>query len=379
MSNYASNNDFRSILNRMLARVPDTFDKREGSIIYDALAPAAAELAQCYIALDVYTHQSYLLTATGINLDNRASDWGILRLEATYAEATIVVYDTSSNLMEVEIGKRFAVPNESGGMKFEITEKISAGTYKAVAEEAGTQGNEYVGNLLPLDDINNLGYATITAISKPAEDEETDDALRYRVLAKLNNEPFAGNVAAYKKLCADIDGVEDCKVFPIWNGGGTVKLAIIAANHTIPSQEFVDDVQTMIDPVTNHGEGLGLAPIGHTVTVVAPTEFQVYISAYVSLKQGYTIESVKADIDEQLENYIYQVQNDFIDNDEITIYISRIIAAILNVTQVINADSIEIKDLEGNIQYTDLTIQLDGDNVIYPTIKSSDIHIEVIQ
>ena len=34
------------ILKRMLARVPNKFDKREGSVIYDALAPVAYELEQ---------------------------------------------------------------------------------------------------------------------------------------------------------------------------------------------------------------------------------------------------------------------------------------------------------------------------------------------
>ena len=35
---------YEDILQRMLDRVPDSMDKREGSIIYDALAPAAVEL-----------------------------------------------------------------------------------------------------------------------------------------------------------------------------------------------------------------------------------------------------------------------------------------------------------------------------------------------
>ena len=83
MSNYSTNNSFNDILERLLANVDDSLDKRQGSIIYDALAPAAAELAQCYIALDVYTDQTYLLTATGKNLDNRAVDYGVTRNIAT--------------------------------------------------------------------------------------------------------------------------------------------------------------------------------------------------------------------------------------------------------------------------------------------------------
>jgi uncharacterized phage protein gp47/JayE len=43
---------YEVILQRMLDRVPDTIDKREGSVIYDALAPAAVELQLMYIELD---------------------------------------------------------------------------------------------------------------------------------------------------------------------------------------------------------------------------------------------------------------------------------------------------------------------------------------
>ncbi|MFC6545371.1 hypothetical protein [Cohnella cellulosilytica] len=53
------------ILQRMLDRVSDDLDKREGSIIYDALAPAAAELAQLYIDLDINYNLSYADSAAG--------------------------------------------------------------------------------------------------------------------------------------------------------------------------------------------------------------------------------------------------------------------------------------------------------------------------
>ena len=34
-----------------------------------------------------------------------------------------------------------------------------------------------------------------------------------------------------------------------------------------PTEEFIQQVQTKIDPTQNNGEGLGIAPIGHIVTV----------------------------------------------------------------------------------------------------------------
>ena len=39
------NMTFENIMDRCLARVTSSVDKREGSIVYDAIAPAAAELA----------------------------------------------------------------------------------------------------------------------------------------------------------------------------------------------------------------------------------------------------------------------------------------------------------------------------------------------
>ena len=50
---------FEDIMARMLRAVPDTFDKRAGSVIYDALAPAAAELVQLYMACDYVLAESF--------------------------------------------------------------------------------------------------------------------------------------------------------------------------------------------------------------------------------------------------------------------------------------------------------------------------------
>ncbi|WP_338135931.1 hypothetical protein [Paenibacillus thiaminolyticus] len=55
------NQTFDVILGRMLERVPDDVDKREGSVIYNACAPAAWELASLYAELDVNMALSLLI------------------------------------------------------------------------------------------------------------------------------------------------------------------------------------------------------------------------------------------------------------------------------------------------------------------------------
>lgn len=364
MSNFSEGNDFEDILARLLENVDASLDKRQGSIIYDALAPAAAELAQCYIALDIFSDQTYLLEAVDENLDNRVADYGLTRRQATNSRVEIEVYNTSNELMDLDdLSARFSVPNEFGGYNFSLIERTNLGTYIAECETAGSEGNEYIGELLPLVSINNLGKAQITTIYKPGEDEETDDELRQRAITKINQEAFAGNKAAYKKFVADIDGVEKSKVFPVWNGGGTVKIAIVAANNTIPAQTFVDYVQELIDPIQNQGQGLGVAPIGHTVTVVAPDRLDIDIEATITPITGYTVAELQSAIEEQIAKYLEEVQENWEDANTLIIYSSKIIAAILGVSQVQNVSNLTINNQSG-----DLTINVTGTNVKFPIL-----------
>lgn len=74
---YSDEMTFDYIMNRMLESVPDTVDKREGSIIYDALAPAAAELVKCYMELDVVMDETFVDTASLQYLMLRCKERGV--------------------------------------------------------------------------------------------------------------------------------------------------------------------------------------------------------------------------------------------------------------------------------------------------------------
>lgn len=346
-------NDYKSILNRLLSNIDNTLDKRQGSIIYDALAPAALELAECYNALEIYQEQTYLKTATGQNLDNRVADYGLTRNQPTYAIRIVKVYNTNNELYNISIGDRFSIPEDYGGYNYVLIENISTGIYKARCETAGSVGNEYLGILLPLYNISGLGKAEITETFQAAEDIEDDESLRKRALNKLNKDAFGGNIADYKRYLDTIDGIGGSKIFPIWNGGGTVKISFINSDYTIPSNEFVNEVQTLIDPITNHGEGLGLAPIGHTVTVVAPTQLNVNITATLELDEGYTISSVQDNVETAIINYIKEVQQNWENTNNLIIYISRIIVAMLSVEGILNVSNVTINNASTDLVLTE--------------------------
>ena len=96
--------DFNTILNELLDEVPNTLDKRQGSIIYDALAPAVLKLAELYTEIDIYYNQTYLATATSQNLDNRVADYGLTRTPTTNAIRLVNVYNTNNELFDIDIG-----------------------------------------------------------------------------------------------------------------------------------------------------------------------------------------------------------------------------------------------------------------------------------
>lgn len=356
--------DYRTILNRLLDNVSNTLDKRQGSIIYDALAPAAMELAQCYSTIEIYYEQTYLKTTTGENLDNRVADYGITRNPATQAIRIIEVYNNDDELYDIEIGSRFSIPADYGGYNFTITEQIETGRYKGLCETAGTVGNEYIGVLLPLYNIQGLGRAEIVGTFQAAEDIEDDESLRKRAINKLNNDAFGGNQADYKRYLESIDGVGGAKIFPVWNGGGTVKISFINSDRTIPSDEFVTEVQDLIDPIPNHAEGVGLAPIGHTVTVVKPTAINIDIKATIELLPDFEISQLEEEITEKINDYITEIQNNWENSSSITIYISRIIANILSVYGVNNVSLVKI-----NENANDLVLQENSTTQEYPILN----------
>lgn len=80
-----SNYDFGDITNRMLQRVPSKIDKRQGSLIYNAVAPASLEFAKIYLMLQAIEKEAFPDTASIEYLKRHAKMKNLSLNEATYA------------------------------------------------------------------------------------------------------------------------------------------------------------------------------------------------------------------------------------------------------------------------------------------------------
>ncbi|WP_282939001.1 baseplate J/gp47 family protein [Paenibacillus sp. RC67] len=347
---------FQTILSRMLERVPADIDKREGSIIYDALAPAAWELAGLYTELDINLNLSFADTATGEYLERRTLEFGIQRKPASKARRKALFYGSGNVPFDIPIGSRFS----GGALNYTVIKKLSTGVFEVECEVSGAAGNQYFGTLLPISYMTGLSKAELSEVLVPGEDVETDASLRQRYFTALNEQPFGGNVADYKKKISDIPGIGGVKVFPVLQGGGTVKCTIISADHTSPSSILVNDVQTIIDPTVNSGEGLGFAPIGHHVTVVGVETVIFNVETSITLESGMTLGQVRADIEAAIEAYMLTLRQSWMNEAQLVVRVSQIESRILTVAGVTDISSTLLNGAAANITLTSEQIPVLG-------------------
>ncbi len=363
---------YENLMSSALARVKDPLDKREGSMIYNGVAPSMAELAQLYIGLDFVFEATYISTAPREYLIERAKDRGMSPKAASAA-----VFRGEFNV-EVPIGSRFSCED----LNFYVAERIANDDtenrigYKVVCETVGAAANDYAGTLIPIEYIDGLSVAELVELLIPGDDEEETEVFRRRVLESLQSKSFGGNQADYRKKVMGIDGVAAVKVHPVWNAdtppasfipstsvqtwfdagmtgvtdetakewivavyqaalakkltvGGTVQLVIMAADHTAPSDELINVVQTAVDPTQNAGEGIGLAPIGHVVKVDGVGLTTINIDLQPTLAAGWTWDAAKPYIEATIDKYFDELADSWEESDGLVVRTAQIESRIL--------------------------------------------------
>jgi len=197
--------------------------------------------------------------------------WGTLfrvpRNEATFAELVINVTGTSGGTLPKD--QEFV---RSDGFIYRVKAEVTvpaSSTVQAtvVAEEAGSQGNMDVGDTLTLvSAISGIeSEAPVDSIAVEADDEESIENYRDRILERLQDPPAGGKVSDYIAFAKTVTGVTRVWVLPAHLGEGTVGVTFVEDNEDpiIPSAAKVDEVQDVMDEE---------APVPADVTVFAPTE-----------------------------------------------------------------------------------------------------------
>lgn len=365
---YVDEQDYEYILNSYLANVRDDVDKREGSIIWDSGAPCCIEIAKAYLYLQAMIMNAFAATATSPYLEYRCAEQGIERHPATTAKRLGTFTDGNDDPYPIVIGTQFSTVGETNLVNFTVTEVFTSegqtvpGSYILECTEPGTIGNEYFGEIVPIYNLSGLATATLSDILIPGEDEEDLEDLRARYFSVVNQKPFAGNIEHYREFTENIQGVGSCQIYPVWAGGGTVKISILDSNFNAPSSTLINTVQQAIDPHYNDdyaGKGIGQAPIGHVVTVVGASNFTVNVQCQIEMTTGLIVNQVRAGIEQNIRDYLLSLRKQWHQATDLNIYGLKVIrarveSAILNATGVTNVISCKLNNAN-----LDITLQED--------------------
>jgi uncharacterized phage protein gp47/JayE len=252
---------YESIMDRMLLAVRNAapeLDIREGSLIFTAVAPIAAELMQMYIELDTVLNETFADTQSLPYLQRRAAERGITH--------------------------------------------------------------------------------------KPGE---TVEQLRRRYFQSLEAMAFGGNIADYIQKVGALPGVGGVRVTPVWNGGGTVLITITDNRRQSPPQSLVEQVQAAVDP--RAGEGMGIAPIGHSVTVEGAEELEVEISAALTLLPGFSLADRRPFIERALDEYYSSLRAAWDDERVTIVRRSAVEQRILSVPGILDVTGTQINGQTGSL------------------------------
>lgn len=344
-------NTFENVLERNLDRIPDEFDKREGSVIYDAIAPMAIEIYLLYSYLDFLFKNAFGDTANRYWLIERAKERGIEPYKATKA-VIIGRFDAKLN-----IGDRFFIDDIYYTVSKLQKEEKELFFYELICNEEGSIGNIEGGKLTPTRTIRNLNLAEIYKLAILGENEEDTEDFRERYFETIKSIAYGGNIDDYRKKVRAIDGVGLVKVIPVWDGGGTVKLIITDSEFKEPTSELISKVQEIIDPIPFHQKGVGIAPIGHYVTVVGAKSKKINITCEILKSRDSNLEEIKREIKSDVEEYFKTQRkkwatyekvdsNIYIEND---IRLAKITSIVLNVADVIDYETIKFTDTDKKI------------------------------
>lgn len=327
------NMTYEYLIKSMLNNVPEGIDKRQGSVIYDAVAPVCAELAKLYVDLDMVIDNCFADTAVREYLIRRGAERGISPYEATKG-----IFKGEFN-RNVDIGTRFNLEQYN----YRAVEKIEDYVYKLECETYGSAPNGITGTMTPVEYIEGLTRCELTQMLIPGEDEEDTEDFRERYFKLLENTAFGGNVSDYKEKVKSIDGVGQVRVKRCeqWKGAGTVGIVITDSDNGIPGEPLVENVQELLDP--DGGEGTGIAPIGHIVDVQAVEALEVKVSISALLAEGVTLNDVEAEINTAVNNY-FNEKNEAWENSGIYLYTSQLNALLMEIEGIINIDEITLNE-----------------------------------
>lgn len=314
---FLNDQDAETIHKRMMEELPPDIDDTEGGFPWDFTKPTALEKAEM---LEFHLTETlkimFPMWAEDQWLDLHAKGRGLTRKPANPASGTLAITGVSGTT--IPAGFKFAAPaiGDQPAIEYETKEKYTMGEdgtveVQVTAIEAGTKGNVPAGSI----NIMMAPIKGITSITNPVPitggaEQESNDELRGRIdeLDATSEASFVGSDGDYKRWAEEVPGVGTALPMPEWAGPGTVKVVLIDANGQPANAAIITEVYNNI---MSPGDRLQRkAPIGATVTIVAPTAKDINYTFLLEIQSGEAEVTVLERFKAQLQTYYIEAKKE---------------------------------------------------------------------
>ncbi|WP_160687201.1 baseplate J/gp47 family protein [Clostridium sp. C2-6-12] len=347
------NNTEKVLKEEMLSSIDSGISKSEGYFVYDAIAPAAKKISECYTALNTILKLMFGDPAPDIPqedydkfIDKDAARHGLKRKQGIHSIGEVTFTGIDNSMINEN-----SIVQTIEGLRYQVTAqgKIVNGkcTLGIKAMEIGSKYNVPSNTIVQIPiKINGIISVSNVNPTTSGTDTETSEELLVRIISKERDESSSGNVYDYEKWAMEVSGVESVKVKPLWNGNGTVKIIVAGDNSTQLDDTILQKVKEYIDP--HDGQGFGKAPIGATVTVISVTPIKIDVKIQgLIIENKFSLEDVQINIKKSLDSYFKKLPAGG------TVKINAVEAVIMMTEGVNDLASIKINDQTQNIRVLD--------------------------
>ncbi|MCK6521826.1 baseplate J/gp47 family protein [Myxococcota bacterium] len=275
----------------------------EGSEIHGRAVLGAVAVAQLGAGLFWVRDQAFPTTADTVHLERHAALVDLQRKPAATAAGTVTFTGTSGVLVPAG-----TLLTAADGTEFvtSVSGTLASGTLTVAVEAVlpGTAGNRVEGDVLevaaPPSGVD--ADAEVVSITGGTE-EETDAALRSRVLTRLRSGDGGGTLADFERWASEVAGVSEAHALRWRRGPGTVSVCVfeeVAGRRTPAGFSRLAEVEAVVAE---------RRPTCAEVDVIAADEVAVDVEvSALTVLDGYDAEAVQTAVQTAVEDYLYSLR-----------------------------------------------------------------------
>lgn len=286
-----------ALLQAVLFAVAPDLDSTPDSVAYNLLQAMASQ------SVDVQTSQANVQdaafsgTATGADLDQLAADAGLQRDPALAASGVVTFTAGASGATVPATVRVWTAATASGGpLYYDLQAAVSVpangtATGTVLCEQAGAIGNVVPGAIAYNDPTQGIVSVTNLAAFTGGQDQETDTALRARIVASRT---VLYSAAALVAAAQAVPGCAFASLTDPEDGSGHTTLYAAAQDGSL-SGTLQGQVQAAVNAVL---------PLTETNTVSPFALVRAVVQATIAVQSGYTANVVAANVVDAIAAYI---------------------------------------------------------------------------